>query len=178
MLRLDSGNPPSLQSVKRWGLHGGTRWRSQCYLWTGCKHLADRIESIKLTKLFLEMYLGLGRAHFLSPTGQCKAFDRSADGYCRAEGCGMFVLKRFADAVSENDNILGVIKGVEVNQSGNASSITHPHSDTQQQLYNRLLEKANINPHQITCVEAHGTGTQVCRAVTLHIMFKCSEIQR
>lgn len=106
------------------------------------------------------MYLGLDRAHFLSPTGQCKAFDESADGYCRAEGCGMFVLKRLCDAVAENDQILGVIRGVHINQSGEAHSITHPHSATQQALFRRLLATTGVDPLDISVIEAHGTGTQ------------------
>ncbi|KAI9672396.1 MAG: Type I Iterative PKS [Caeruleum heppii] len=114
-----------------------------------------------------DMYLGLSRAHFLSTTGQCKAFDEAADGYCRAEGCGMFVLKRLADARAENDQILGVIRGVELNQSGNAHSITHPHAETQQDLFMRLLQKHKIDPHSINVVEAHGTGTQAGDPVEL-----------
>lgn len=106
------------------------------------------------------MYLGLDRAHFLSPTGQCKAFDESADGYCRSEGCGMFVLKRLADAIAENDHILGVIRGVHINQSGEAHSITHPHAATQQVLFARLLERTGVDPLDISVIEAHGTGTQ------------------
>ncbi|KAL8827913.1 MAG: hypothetical protein Q9191_002902 [Dirinaria sp. TL-2023a] len=106
------------------------------------------------------MYLGLDRAHFLSPTGQCKAFDASADGYCRSEGCGIFVLKRLSDAFNDSDNILGVIKGVEINQSGNADSITHPHAPTQEQLFQKLFSKADIDPLRVSVVEAHGTGTQ------------------
>lgn len=106
------------------------------------------------------MYLGLDRAHFLSPTGQCKAFDESADGYCRSEGCGMFVLKRLSDAIAENDQILGVIRGVQINQSGEAHSITHPHSATQQVLFKRLLTKSGVDPLDISVIEAHGTGTQ------------------
>lgn len=106
------------------------------------------------------MYLGLDRAHFLSPTGQCKAFDESADGYCRSEGCGMFVLKRLSDAIAENDQILGVIRGVQVNQSGEAHSITHPHAATQQKLFKRLLEETGIDPLDVSVIEAHGTGTQ------------------
>ncbi|KAG0128102.1 hypothetical protein HOY82DRAFT_623065 [Tuber indicum] len=107
-----------------------------------------------------DMYLGLDRAHFLSPTGQCKAFDESADGYCRSEGCGMFVLKRLSDAIAENDQILGVIRGVQINQSGEAHSITHPHAATQQRLFKRLLEETGIDPLDVSVIEAHGTGTQ------------------
>lgn len=106
-----------------------------------------------------DMYLGLDRAHFLSPTGQCKAFDKAADGYCRSEGCAAVVLKRLSDAVNENDNILGVIKGIAVNQSGLASSITHPHAPTQEKLFKEVLSKAGIRYEDVSVVEAHGTGT-------------------
>lgn len=111
------------------------------------------------------MYLGLARGHFLSPTGGCKPFDAAADGYCRAEGCVLFVLKRLSDAIAENDHIHGVIRNVMINQSGNAHSITHPHSQTQIDLFQRLLQQTNVDPGSIGVVEAHGTGTQVS---TLH----------
>ena len=110
--------------------------------------------------IHFQMYLGLDRGPFLSPTGQCKAFDASADGYCRSEGCGVFVLKKIGDALKENDRILGVIKGIEANQSGNAHSITHPHAPTQEDLIQTLLSKTRIDPLRISVVEAHGTGTQ------------------
>lgn len=104
--------------------------------------------------------LGLDRAHFLSSTGQCKAFDASADGYSRSEGCGVFVLKRLSDAVAENDNVLGVIRGIEVNQSGLAHSITHPHAPTQATLFRSLLKNTGIEANRVSVIEAHGTGTQ------------------
>jgi acyl transferase domain-containing protein len=107
------------------------------------------------------MYLGLARGHFLSQTGGCKPFDAAADGYCRAEGCVIFVLKRLADAVIEGDRIHGVIRNVVVNQSGNSHSITNPHSPTQTDLLKRLLRQVNVDPRSIGVVEAHGTGTQV-----------------
>lgn len=108
-----------------------------------------------------KMYLGLGRGHFLSSTGQCKPFDANADGYCRSEGSGIFVLKRITDALRDKDRIRGVIRGCEVNQSGNASSITHPHASTQKSLFEALLRRTNIDPESISVVEAHGTGTKV-----------------
>ncbi|OIW26903.1 ketoacyl-synt-domain-containing protein [Coniochaeta ligniaria NRRL 30616] len=107
-----------------------------------------------------DMYLGLARGHFLSRTGCCKPFDAAADGYCRAEGCALFVLKRLSDAVAEGDRIHGVIKNVAVNQSGNSSSITHPHSKTQTDLLRRLLQQADVDPGSVGVIEAHGTGTQ------------------
>ncbi|SJL00722.1 related to polyketide synthase modules and related proteins [Armillaria ostoyae] len=107
-----------------------------------------------------DMFLGLDRSHFLSPTGQCKAFDASADGYSRSEGCGIFVLKRLSDAIVEDDKIWGVIRGVEVNQSGLAHSITHPHAPTQITLFKQLLENTGVDASRINVVEAHGTGTQ------------------
>ena len=106
------------------------------------------------------MMLGLDRAHFLSSTGQCKAFDASADGYSRSEGCGIFVLKKLSDAIAENDSILGVIRGIEVNQSGLAHSITHPHAPTQAILFRSLLENAGVEANRVSVIEAHGTGTQ------------------
>ncbi|KAF9483554.1 ketoacyl-synt-domain-containing protein [Pholiota conissans] len=107
-----------------------------------------------------DMFIGLDKGHFLTASGQCKSFDSQADGYSRAEGCGIFVLKRLADAVAENDQILGVIRGVEVNQSGNARSITHPHIPTQEALFRQLLSSSDIDFNSVSLVEAHGTGTQ------------------
>ena len=106
------------------------------------------------------MYIGLDKGHFLSSTGGCKSFDASADGYSRAEGSVIFVLKRLSDAIIENDRIHGVIKDVVVNQSGNARSITHPHSETQVMLYKNLLHRTGVQPSSISVVETHGTGTQ------------------
>ena len=110
--------------------------------------LRDSYCSATSTNIY-QMYLGLDRAHFLSPTGQCKTFDESADGYCRSEGCVAFVLKKLDDAMAEGDQILGIIRGVEINQSGNARSITHSHAPTQEDLFGAILEKSKIHPHQV-----------------------------
>jgi len=107
------------------------------------------------------MHLGLARAGFLTPSGQCKSFDRDADGYSRAEGCGIFVLKRLRDAVNDKDRIHGVIAAAEINQCGTSRSITHPDLKSQVKLYEKLLKKSNLDPESISVVETHGTGTQV-----------------
>ncbi|KAI1798444.1 ketoacyl-synt-domain-containing protein [Ganoderma leucocontextum] len=125
-----------------------------------------------------DMYLGLSRAHFLSDTGQCQPWDTSADGYCRSEGCGLFVLKRLDDALAENDRILGVIRSVEINQSGNAGSITHPHVPTQVALFERLVASSGIHPHNVSVVECHGTGTQAGDPAELEAILKIFAVGR
>ncbi|PHH89660.1 hypothetical protein CDD83_5578 [Cordyceps sp. RAO-2017] len=105
-------------------------------------------------------FFDLGKAGFLSPTGQCKPFDASADGYCRSDGAGLVVLKRLKEAVLACDHILGVIPGVATNQGGLSASITVPDSNSQQALYRKVLKQAGLRPDQVTYVEAHGTGTQ------------------
>ena len=102
----------------------------------------------------------LGKAGFLSPTGQFKPFDGTADGYCRAEGAGLIVLKRLSQAQADGDNILGVIAGAQTNQGGLSSALTIPSSPSQVSLYQDILLQAGLNRHQVSYVEAHGTGTQ------------------
>lgn len=104
------------------------------------------------------MYLGLARAHFLNKSGQCKPFDQEADGYCRGEGCGLVVLKRVSQALRDGDRMLGIIRGIGVNQSGDSKSITHPDHTTQSDLFRSVLQRSHVDANAISVVEAHGTG--------------------
>ncbi|CAG8890482.1 unnamed protein product [Penicillium egyptiacum] len=103
----------------------------------------------------------LAAASFLSPTGASKAFDATANGYCRGEGAGLVVLRPLADAIRNGDPILAVIGGSAVNQGSNCSPITVPDSNSQRSLYQKALVASGIPPEDVTYVEAHGTGTQV-----------------
>ena len=105
-------------------------------------------------------FLDLAKAGFLSPTGQCKPFDQTADGYCRSEGGGLLVLKLLDQALANGDQILGVIPGIATNQGGLSSSITIPHSPAQKKLYQTVLHQAGMRSDRVSYVEAHGTGTQ------------------
>jgi acyl transferase domain-containing protein len=105
------------------------------------------------------LYQNLMGASFLSPTGSSKAFDASADGYCRGEGAGIVLLKPLSKAVLEGDTILGVIAGSAVNQGSNCSPITVPVSQSQSSLYEQAMSRGGIKPKDVTFVEAHGTGT-------------------
>ena len=106
-----------------------------------------------------ETTMALSKAHMLSPQGRCKAFDQSADGFVRAEGCGMVLLKRLADAQADSDPIQGVILGSAVNQDGRSGGITAPNGPSQTEVIRRALHNAALQPSAVDYIEAHGTGT-------------------
>ncbi len=100
-------------------------------------------------------------AGMLSPDGQCKTFDASANGYVRGEGCGVLVLKRLADAEADRDRIWGVIRGTALNQDGASPGLTVPNGAAQERVINAALERAGVQASDIDYLEAHGTGTEV-----------------
>jgi acyl transferase domain-containing protein len=99
------------------------------------------------------------KAHMLAADGRCKTFDAAANGYARAEGSGIVVLKRLADAQRDGDRILAVILGSAVNQDGKTSGLTVPNRHAQEAVIRQALEFAGVSPCEIQYVEAHGTGT-------------------
>ncbi len=100
-------------------------------------------------------------AMMLSADGQCKAFDASANGYVRGEGCGVVVLKRLSDAEQDCDRIWGVIRGSAVNHGGASSGLTVPHTPALEQVIETALAQAGIAASEVDYLEAHGTGTSV-----------------
>ncbi len=97
----------------------------------------------------------------LSPDGQCKAFDASANGYVRGEGCGVVVLKRLREAEADGDPIWGVIHGAAVNHGGASVGLTVPHEPALVRVMNEALSDAGVSPAEVDYIEAHGTGTTV-----------------
>jgi amino acid adenylation domain-containing protein len=101
----------------------------------------------------------LKRAGMLASSGRCRTFDAAADGYVRAEGCGMVVLKRLRDAHSDGDRVLAVIRGSSVNQDGRSNGLTAPNGAAQERVVRAALEDAGVHGDEVGYVEAHGTGT-------------------
>ncbi|MEO1349006.1 MAG: type I polyketide synthase [Cyanobacteria bacterium J06635_15] len=108
-----------------------------------------------------EFSINFSRAHMLATDGRCKTFDTAADGYVRAEGCGVVCLKRLSDAKAAGDRIFAVIRGSAINQDGASSGLTVPNGPAQQTVIHQALAQAGLSPHQVGYVEAHGTGTKL-----------------
>jgi acyl transferase domain-containing protein len=106
-----------------------------------------------------EYTLHFAQAGMLAADGRCKTFDAAADGFARAEGCGVVVLKRLAQAVADGDRVRAVIAGSAVNQDGASGGLTVPSGPSQEAVIRKALEAARVAPAQIDYIEAHGTGT-------------------
>lgn len=104
-------------------------------------------------------YLCFSRSQALSPTGQSRPFDKSADGIVISEGLGVIVMKRLSDALESEDSIIAVIEGVGASSDGRGSSLTSPQTTGQQLAIERAWRSAGTNPSEMSLYEAHGTGT-------------------
>ncbi|MGI5531251.1 type I polyketide synthase [Streptomyces syringium] len=99
------------------------------------------------------------RAGFLSPDGRSKAFDASADGYGRGEGCAVIVLKPLDRALEDGDPVYALIRGTAVNQDGRSNGLTAPNGIAQEQLVAAACRHAGVAAGEVGYIEAHGTGT-------------------
>ena len=73
----------------------------------------------------------------------------------------MLVLECAADAITDKDNILAIIKGSAVNHNGRSSGLTAPSGPSQQNCMRMAYRDARISPHDVSYIEAHGTGTKL-----------------
>lgn len=106
-------------------------------------------------------FIIFSKASMLSSAGRCNVFDAKGDGYVRSEGGGIFLLKDYALALQDGDDILAVVAHTAVNTDGKKSGLTVPSADAQAQLLARAYRDAKIHPDHISYFEAHGTGTAI-----------------
>jgi malonyl CoA-acyl carrier protein transacylase len=117
-----------------------------------------------------ELFIALTKAHALAEDGRCKTFDARADGFARAEGCGVVVLKRMSHALADGDRILALIRGSALNQDGRSSGMTAPNGAAQEAVIRQALATAGIAPEAVDYVEAHGTGTALGDPIEAHAL--------
>lgn len=108
-----------------------------------------------------EPYIGAVKAGLTSGTSTCHTFDIAADGYARAEGVGVLMLKRLSDAIKSGDSIRSIIRGTAINSNGKTNGISLPSSDGQEAVIRQAYLSAGITPDETDYIEAHGTGTEV-----------------
>ncbi|MDB5099631.1 MAG: polyketide synthase [Cyanobacteria bacterium RYN_339] len=132
-----------------------------------CEHLRGNPGATALVggcNLLVNPHLNIGLSYsgVLSPSGQCRFGDASADGYIRGEAIGMIVLKRLDDALRDGNRIYAVVRASGMNHDGASNGLLiQPSEVTQVQLMHEVWQAAGITADDLDYIEAHGTGTRV-----------------
>ncbi len=106
-------------------------------------------------------WVGFSQAGMLSEKGLCQAFAAGADGFVRAEGAVVLILRKAAHAYAQKNPIHGLVLASDVNSDGRTNGISLPSMDAQENLLRRIYSRNNIDLDHLAFVEAHGTGTAV-----------------
>ncbi|MFK5895244.1 MAG: beta-ketoacyl synthase N-terminal-like domain-containing protein, partial [Pseudomonadota bacterium] len=88
-----------------------------------------------------------------------RPLDQNSTGLNTGEGAGMFVLKRYQDAIDDGDTIHGVISGIGLSNDGKGKFVLSPNKAGQEICYERAYNDSNIKPEDVDYIECHATGT-------------------
>jgi acyl transferase domain-containing protein len=104
----------------------------------------------------------------LSPTGECRPFERRANGTVPGNGCGAVALMRLDDARRSGRAIWGLVRSTAVNNDGSAKvGYTAPSVSGQIEVIRAAQRRAGVKPNVVGYVETHGTGTSIGDAIEL-----------
>ena len=100
------------------------------------------------------------KAGMLALDGRCKTLSPAADGYARADTCGVMLLLP-AGQGGDSAPALALVVGSAVNQDGRSSSLTAPNGPSQQDVVRAALAAGRLTPAAVTGLQMHGTGTSL-----------------
>ncbi len=89
-----------------------------------------------------------------------RPFDTSADGTLPGEGAAAVVIKRLDQAITDNDRIYCVIKGMG-KAGGSSLKNDSPSKEAVVLSLRRAFQDAGISPSSVSFVETHGSGNPI-----------------
>lgn len=98
----------------------------------------------------------------MSPNGQCRTFDKDANGTVPGNGAGVVLMRRLSDALADGDPIHAIVRASAVNNDGHDKvGYYAPSVQGQAEVIKRAHQIAGISADSISYVEAHGTATKM-----------------
>ncbi|WP_330288762.1 beta-ketoacyl-[acyl-carrier-protein] synthase family protein [Streptomyces sp. NBC_00576] len=107
---------------------------------------------------------GLGRMGALSGRGReperaSRPFDTDRDGFVAAEGAGVLVLERMADARARGARVRAVVRGYGSSTDAYHATAPDPQGQGIERALRAALADAQLGAADVDHVNAHGTGT-------------------
>ena len=94
-----------------------------------------------------------------SSSDKTESYGHDSCGTTVGEGSIAIIIQSMDKAIQEKANIYAVIKGISVNHTGKAASISAPNPESLSDNIIQAWDMAGIDPEQIDFIEGHGTGT-------------------
>ncbi|MBU2530875.1 MAG: beta-ketoacyl synthase, partial [Elusimicrobia bacterium] len=97
-------------------------------------------------------------------------FDERANGFVMGEAIAVYILKRYTDAIRDNDKIYALINAVGTSSDGKGKGITAPNPSGQKLAIKNTFDQVDYLPCDIQLIEAHGTATKAGDASELKVL--------
>lgn len=124
-------------------------------LWTGETNIAI-VGGVNIL-LSPDATIMLSKAELLSPDGHCKALDAQADGFVRAEGGAVIILKPISH-IQETDRVYALIRNVQIQHNGHNEWIISSSQRALERLLRSTYSQIGLSSQDIDYIELHGTG--------------------
>lgn len=116
------------------------------------------------------LYISLAKLNALSVSGQSRPFNKETDGLVPGAGSAFIVLKRLEDAERNQDNILGIIRGIAISNNGADKSLNIPSQKEQVNCMQKALEIAQVDHQEVSYIECHAAGIAIQDAIEIRSM--------
>ncbi|MGK5094211.1 PfaB family protein [Deltaproteobacteria bacterium TL4] len=100
-------------------------------------------------------------------TAESLPLDTRSKGLFAGEGAGMFVLKRYKDALRDQDRIYATIIGGGLSNDGKGQFVLSPNPKGQAIAFEKAYADAGVEPSTVDYLECHATGTPLGDKVEL-----------
>lgn len=113
---------------------------------------------LNLSPLLWRLFQAAGA---LSVSGRCSPMSPEADGTVPGEGAALLLLAPLSWARASGQPILGVLRGIAVNNDGASLGVMAPNPAGQAAVLRQALAEAGVEPDRVRFVEAHAAGTPI-----------------